>query len=129
MKQSRLRRVQSAAIVIGFSLLLSCAMAICSAAVQSFGPEQGVFGNMCGPRADENCMGPLLNGGFPFRYLFDLPGISVENQLAFVEDRFELQPFLLNWGVYFTLVLVVLFVLRRYLENVCISPLIEPLER
>ena len=88
-------------------------MAICSAAVQSFGPEQGVFGNLCGPQNDQDCVGPLLNGGFPWPYLFDFPGTSVVNQLGFGEDRFEAVPFLLDWAAYFVLVLLVLAALRR----------------
>ena len=89
-------RLKSAAVVTGFSLLVACAMAICSAAVQSFGPEQGVFGNLCGPQNDQDCVGPLLNGGFPWPYLFDFPWTSVVNQLGFGEDRFEAVPFLLD---------------------------------
>ena len=99
--------------VIGFSLLVSGAMAMGSAAVQSFGPEQGVFGQLCGPQKDEDCIGPLLNGGFPWRYLFDFPGTSVVNQLGFGEDRFYLLPFVANWSFYLALVLLALFVLRR----------------
>lgn len=84
--------------------LLAVAVAVCvtllSVRIQRTGPEQVVYSNLCGPTASDLCYKPVLNGGFPFGYLYDSPGVSVEDQLAFVEDRFRWPPFILDVTIY-----------------------------
>lgn len=64
---------------------------------QRFGPEVGVYGNVCGPSEDQLCLRPKFNGGFPLGYVFDNPATSVRDQLTpFVEDDFRILPFLLD---------------------------------
>jgi len=81
------------------ALLVATVLAAASVGVQRYGPEQGVFGNLCGPDMDELCYKPLLNGGFPLGFVYDAPGISVEDKLAF-EDRFRVLPFLADVAAY-----------------------------
>ncbi len=51
-------------------------------------------------------MKPVLNGGFPFAYLFDAPGVSVEGKLSLVEDQLRPVPFLVDVAVYFAVILL-----------------------
>jgi len=76
------------------------ALTLLSLEVERVGPELGEAGNLCGPNRDQWCYVPVLNGGWPFAYLFDKPSISVPNQLG-VEDKFETPRFLLDLIFYF----------------------------
>jgi hypothetical protein len=95
------------------SVLAGFALALLSVRVQRAGPEQVVFSNLCGPAMDQLCYKPVLNGGFPLPFLYDRAGVSREDQLAFVEDRFRPLPFLADLVMYGGLVFVVGRLLRR----------------
>jgi hypothetical protein len=85
------------------ALLFALALTLLSSLLARTGPELASYGNLCGPSHDQDCLEPLLNAGFPFAYLFDQPGISVERKLFFVEDEFRPIPFALNVAVYLIL--------------------------
>lgn len=80
-----MRRVRRFSVALGVAVALT----LLSVRFQRTGPEQVVYSNLCGPDANDLCYRPVLKGGIPVAYLFDAPGISVENQLAFVEDDFH----------------------------------------
>ena len=92
--------------MIAVSLLLALALTLLSSLVQRKGPEQASYGNLCGLNSDQDCLEPVLNGGFPLGYLFDQPGVSVERKLDFVDDKFRFTPFTLNFIIYLCLALV-----------------------
>lgn len=75
---------------IALALGLALALSLLSVEVERSGPELAPYGNLCGPGHDDPCLEPVLNGGFPFGFLFDAPGVSREHQLAFIED--DLRP-------------------------------------
>jgi hypothetical protein len=54
----------------------------------------------CNEIPDFTCFGPRLSGGFPFAFIFDSPGISVENRLSVGEDDFRGYPFLMDVWFY-----------------------------
>ena len=58
-------------------------------------------------------MKPRLNGGFPWAYLFDAPGITVEGQLSFGEDEFRTSPFLADLAAYAAVIMVCAHVVSR----------------
>ena len=93
--------------------MLAVALALLSVRVERRGPERVVYGNVCGPTVSELCYRPALKGGFPFAYLFDAPGVSVENQLAFVEDDFRPGAFASNVALYFAVIVLGVRVLAR----------------
>jgi hypothetical protein len=74
--------------------------------VQRKGPEEVVYSNLCGPTNDDLCYKKVLKGGFPIAYLFDSPGVSVEDQLAFFEDNFRGRAFLIDFVVYLIVILI-----------------------
>lgn len=102
---------------ICLALMLAITLALLSALMQRIGPEELPYGNLCGRSGSELCMEPVLNGGFPFPYLFDAPGVSRERQLAFVEDDLRTPPFLLNVVVYFFVVVLVNIVVALRLSR------------
>jgi hypothetical protein len=63
-----------------------------------------VYSNLCGPDQGELCYKPVLKGGSPFAYLYDRPGVSVEDQLGLPEDRLEPVPFALDAMLYGALI-------------------------
>ncbi len=67
---------------------LALTLAALSSYVEHEGPAQVAYGNLCGPAGDEACNEPELSGGYPLAFLFDAPGVSVERQLSFIDDRF-----------------------------------------
>jgi hypothetical protein len=75
-------------------------LALLSVFVEQTGPELEQYGNLCGTSHDDPCMRPVLKGGFPLPFLFDVSGVSVENQLAFGEDRIVPSAFMVDCGVY-----------------------------
>lgn len=97
-----LRRVAPAIL----TLVAATALALLSMRVQRTGPEQVVYSNLCGPTNDDLCYKPVLKGGFPVAYLFDAPGVSVEDQLAFGEDNLRTGAFALDVALYWTLLLL-----------------------
>jgi hypothetical protein len=86
--------------------VLATALALISVRVQRTGPEQVVYSNLCGPTTSDLCYKPVLKGGFPFAYLFDAPGVSVEDQLAFGEDNVEPVAFAVDVIVYFAVIVL-----------------------
>jgi hypothetical protein len=89
-----------------FGLVLATTLALVSVRVQRTGPEQVVYSNLCGPTMDDLCYKPVLKGGFPIAYLFDAPGVSVEDQLAFGEDNVYPGAFAANVVVYFAVIML-----------------------
>jgi hypothetical protein len=85
-------------------VVLAVVLALLSVCVERRGPEQVVYGNVCGRTGSDLCYRPVLKGGFPVAYLFDAPGVSVEDQLAFIEDDFQLVAFTLDVALYFAVV-------------------------
>jgi hypothetical protein len=94
-------------------LILAIALTLATVRIQRRGPEQVVFSNLCGPTASDLCYRPVLKGGFPVAYLFDTPGVSVENQLAFMEDRFRPVAFGVDVALYFATTTLVAWLVRR----------------
>ena len=94
------------------SLIAAIMLTIRSSNIERFGPELAAYGNLCGPSHDALCNEPVLNAGFPVGFLFDNPGISVERQLAFIEDEFRTGAFLLDVAIYFALVLLAALAVR-----------------
>lgn len=90
-------------------------LALLSSEVESTGPELVQDGNICGPTFNEPCLKPVLKGGFPVAYLFDVPGVSVQGKLSFGEDEFRPAAFVLDAGVYFAVMLLIAYAgaLRR----------------
>lgn len=95
------------------AFLLANVLTLLTVMIERTGPELRSYGNLCGPALDGDCLKPALKAGFPFAYLFDKPGISVEHQLAFVEDEFLPMGWLLDAGVYFVVLLFIARVVRR----------------
>lgn len=85
-------------------LLLTGLMALVSTTVtlqyERLGPELAAYGNLCGPEFNEACLEPVLNAGFPFAFLFDRPGVSVQHQLSLGEDEFRPARFAADLGLF-----------------------------
>ena len=90
--------------LVGLTLVLAITLAGLSVFVERAGPELAAYGNLCGPNGNSDCMEPVLKGGFPFAYLFDAPGVSVEHQLSFGEDDFSPGAFTLDVLAYLVIV-------------------------
>lgn len=88
--------------VIGVGALL---LAGASATIQRHGPDQAIFCALGKSKEgyDIYCPKPVLNAGWPAPYLFDRPGISVENSIGIPEDDFRLWPFTANIAFYWML--------------------------
>jgi hypothetical protein len=86
---------------VSLLLALAVVLALLSVRIERRGPEQVVYGNVCGRAGSDLCYRPVLKGGFPVAYLFDAPGVSVEDQLAFIEDNFQPVAFTLDVALYF----------------------------
>ena len=82
-------------------------LALLSSMIENAGPELAQYGNLCGASSSEPCMKPVLNGGFPFAYLFDAPGVSVEGKLSFGEDHLRPAPFLFDVAAYVAVILLI----------------------
>ncbi|WP_097093107.1 hypothetical protein [Novosphingobium sp. Chol11] len=89
-------------VVVGLGALL---LAGFSAAVQRHGPDQAIFCALGKSKEgfDIYCPKPVLNAGWPAPYLFDRPGISVENRIGIPEDDFRFWPFTANIAFYWLL--------------------------
>lgn len=101
--------------LLSFAALLLSALLLTSASsnVERQGPEPAAYGNLCGAAHDQPCMKPRLSGGFPWVYLFDSPGISVQGRLSFAEDEFRWAPFLSDLAAYMAVLTVCAHVARR----------------
>lgn len=97
----------------GLALISAVTLALLSVYIERIGPELAQYGNSCGPGAAEPCYKPVLKGGFPVAYLFDAPGISVERQLAFLEDTLFAGALVLDIAIYFAIVLLAMLVFSR----------------
>lgn len=89
----------------GLSLILAITLALLSACVEQVGPELVQYG--------DSDYRPVLKGGFPFAYLFDAPGISIEGRLTFVEDKLSVVALILDIAIYFAIVLLTIRAVRR----------------
>jgi hypothetical protein len=107
--QSRLSKVSLA----GLAFVLASTLALLSVNIERTGPELVQYGNLCGPANNDPCYRPVLKGGFPFAYLIDMPGVSVEGKLAFVEDTLYPGALVLDIIVYFTGILLSILVVSR----------------
>lgn len=100
--------------LIGVALISAITLALLSVYIERAGPELAEYGNLCGPGAADPCYKPVLKGGFPIAYLFDAPGVSVERQLAFGEDKLFVAALILDIAIYFAIALfTILVVLYR----------------
>jgi hypothetical protein len=88
--------------ILGLAALL---LAGASAALQRHGPDQAIFCALGKSKDgfDIYCPKPVLNAGWPAPYLFDRPGISVENKISILEDDFRFWPFTANVSFYWLL--------------------------
>lgn len=89
------------------SLVFAGALTLLSVRFERTGPGLVQYGNLCGPTFSDPCYKAELKGGFPFAYLSDAPGVSVQRQLAFVEDNFSPWAFALDVSVYFLAILLI----------------------
>ena len=89
-------------------LISAITLALLSVYIERVGPEVIEYGNLCGAGNSDPCYKPVLKGGFPIAYLFDAPGVSVERQLAFVDDKLVVGRLVLDIAVYFALALLVI---------------------
>jgi hypothetical protein len=98
-------RLTKASLIV-LALISAITLAFLSVFVERLGPELARYG--------DSDFRLVLKGGFPFAYLFDAPGISVEGQLAFVEDQLVRGALVLDIAIYFAIVsLAILLVARR----------------
>lgn len=102
----------------GLVLITAITLALLSVYVERIGPELAVYGNLCGPSGSDFCYKPVLKGGFPVAYLFDMPGVSVERELSFGEDNLSVAALVLDIVIYFaTVFLIMLAVSHRRLAR------------
>lgn len=94
-------------------LFVGLVLALASMRIQRRGPKQVAYGNPCGPTGDDLCYRPVLKGGFPVAFLLDVPGVSVEDQLAFGEDHFRAGAFWVDVALYWILALVAVRFIAR----------------
>ncbi|MBZ2206264.1 hypothetical protein [Massilia soli] len=99
--------------LLGLALILSITLALMSAYIERVGPEKASYGNLCGPTGSDQCYKPVLKGGFPFPFLFDTPGVSVERQLSFGEDKLRVDALVANIAVYCGLLILMVWLLRN----------------
>ena len=98
----------------GIALISAIALALLSVYVERMGPELTAYGNLCGPDAAGPCYKSVLKGGFPVAYLYDAPGVSVERQLSFGEDKLSMGAFIIDIAVYLALVLLAILLISSY---------------
>jgi len=92
------------------TLVVAFALTALSSFIEREGPELESYGNLCGPAANENCYRPALKGGFPFAYLLDSPGVSIEGKLSFGEDALQPMALVLDIAIYWVaFMLAILF--------------------
>lgn len=82
----------------GVALISAITLALLSVFVERIGPELVQYG--------DSDYKPVLKGGFPLAYLFDMPGVSVVRQLSFGEDKLFVGALILDIAFYFALVLL-----------------------
>lgn len=94
------------------ALALGNVLALLSVLVERRGPEQVAYGNLRGADTSQPCLEPALKGGFPFAYLTDVPGVSVEHRLS-LEDVLDPAALGLDVAFYAAVVLGLLWLLAR----------------
>jgi hypothetical protein len=100
---------------LGFlASLTALTLALLSSKIERVGPDLVQYGNLCGPSFNEPCYKPVLRGGFPFEFLFDAPGVSIERQLHIAEDKMHRDALVMNIVVYFAIVVIVGAVIWRF---------------
>lgn len=82
------------------ALISAITLAVLSVFIERVGPELVQYG--------DSDFRPMLRGGFPLGYLFDMPGVSVERSLSFGEDILSISALVLDIAIYFALVLLVI---------------------
>ena len=99
--------------ILGLSALL---FAGASAALQRHGPDQAIFCALGKSKDgfDIYCPKPVLNAGWPAPYLFDRPGISVENKISIFEDDFRFWSFTANVAFYWLLLSAMCRIAKRF---------------
>lgn len=91
------------------TLVAAVALTLGSAYVERMGPEQVQYGNLCGAAGSDPCYQPALKGGFPFAYLVDAPGVSVERQLSFGEDTLHEGALVADIASYFAILMLIYY--------------------
>ena len=108
--QSRLSKIRPT--VLAFAI--ASTLALMSVLFERIGPELVQFGNLCGPTSSDPCYRPVLKGGFPFAYLFDTLGVSVQGKLSFAEDTLHPVALLLDIIVYLAAILLLIGAVSGY---------------
>jgi hypothetical protein len=91
--------------LVGLALISAVTLAILSVFVESVGPELVQYG--------DSDFRPVLKGGFPVAYMFDMPGVSVERKLSFGEDILSVSALVLDIAIYFAIVLLAAIAISR----------------
>ena len=82
------------------------ALTLASAYVERVGPAPSAWTDeLCSPFPLHPCAEGVLQGGWPFAYLLDKPGISVMGALGLIEDRFRPWAFWANVATYWVALL------------------------
>lgn len=90
------------------AFVLAQSLTLATAFIERTGPELVAYGNLCGPTSDQACLRPVLKAGFPWAYLSDTPGVSLEHRLAFFQDDFDARAWWLDAGLYFAVFMLLL---------------------
>lgn len=104
-------------ILLAVVILAASALVLASSAIQVVGPEEGTYGNVCGPSGDDLCYQELVKGGFPFAFIFDNPSVSVRDQIGFFEDDFFIIPFIIDALILCFTLWAILFLGRKALGH------------
>jgi hypothetical protein len=99
--------------IVGLTAL-AVLLSLLSVHVERSGPEQAPYGNLCGATADQQCLEPVLKGGFPIAFLFDAPGVSVEHQLFVGEDHLRVDLLAANTALYLGAMLLLGHAVQRH---------------
>jgi hypothetical protein len=98
----------------GIAHIPAIALALLSVYVERMGPELTAYGNLCGPAAADPSYKPVLKGGFPVAYLYDAPGVSVERQLSFGEDKLSMGALIVDIAIYLAIVLLAMLLVSYW---------------
>lgn len=108
-----MKKSSSKLMLLGVALITAVVLAFLSAQFERTGPEQVQYGNLCGASTSDPCYKPALTGGFPVAYLYDAPGVAVERQLSFVEDKLHLGALVANVALYFAILVLISWAVSR----------------
>ena len=98
---SRVNKVR----LVGIAFISATILALLSVYVERVGPELAQYG--------DSDFRPVLKGGFPAAYLFDMPGVSVVGKLSLGEDILRVGILVFDITVYFAIILLIMVVLSR----------------